>query len=144
MIKHIYLPLTLLLLSPIACQPPLPPRTIAGQWELFAYEDRNNLTRSYAPEHLPAPVVAEFSDKLNRGNYRIETATNAMWGKYRISKEQTIEFVKMEGTLKGENQWAKQLWTALESSHDYDYSPSWDTLYIYFQENQQSMLWLRR
>ncbi|MEM9984352.1 MAG: hypothetical protein AAF804_04590 [Bacteroidota bacterium] len=144
MIKHTYPLFTLLLLGLIACQPPTPPDSLTGQWELLAYEDRSTLARSYAPEHLPAPVIADFSDRFNRGNYHIETATNSMWGKYRISKDQTVEFLELDGTLRGENQWAKQLWSALETSHDYVYSPDWDTLYINFQENQQSMVWLRR
>ncbi len=132
----------ILVLLSLSCTPPQPFHTLSGQWHLYAYKSTPEANLSLQPDHLPQPVVADFDDRGRRGKFRIETATNAIWGKYRLDEYGSLSFIEIEGTLFGDNKWSQDVWPALQETSAYSFSDQRDTLKMAYGD-QGSLFWVK-
>ncbi|WNJ18579.1 hypothetical protein [Pontibacter sp. G13] len=129
-------------LSWAGCSKPDPFHTLSGNWTLDRYVDIDNETVSPAPGTLPRDVSLTFSDNGRRGTFEGVTATNLLFGSYKLFDEQGLETTEINGSLRGEPDWSDDVWPSLESAIAYLITPDFE-LEIYFDEGRSKMVFVR-
>lgn len=125
-----------------ACQPPSPAHTLRGQWQFMAYENLATGQRTWQPEHVPQAPIGNFDDQGRRGKFRIETNTNAIWGRYQMHESGSFETTEIDGTLFADNRWTTDLWSAMEDAHYYQVDSRFDTMRIVY-DGDKRLIWAR-